>query len=639
MNRHTVLVAALLAVALPQHARSACIEGPGGICLPNEFQPIDLISDRGVRNQSDLAIGIANNTEANGTQTGAVAIYRGRSTPVGATIPLEADQLLVRPPGEADSLDLFGSASVMEDFDGDGFEDIVVGIEGGRRPDLPERPGLAAYFRGSAIGMIYDRLITKGPRPGGLPGAFGAAIVAGDFDGDGSPDLAIGSPGSPVRDIIPGAVFAYRNTGTSPGDGAQFLPPVGLQLIPFGAQDLDNVGFALAAGDIDQDGTDELIVGAPGRTVDGIADAGEIYVYSAQGGQIAVLRQRINLAQFDQPIAARRFGQAIEVADFDADGLVDLAIGAPVVAFAPTGASLNGKVYVLRNTGDGFELASVLDQTGLDDQNNEEAFGLALAAGDMNGDGLPELAVGAPYNLTSPQDNELIAVGLPTTFIISNMRRWRNDARVMRGRERLMPHDILTECFEPRPFRRPVGQPVRRPIAGASSSAVFDRRRDVLRETSGRTGPSAVPTGERRIPLPGDLPQPRHEFDCNILIPEQNRPLIRDTTPKVTGRVFLFANQGGTLVPEEMLGAGAPHPSQSDALIGWSLKSADFNGDGYADLASGAIGKRPQSGGPRSGAAQIFLGGPNGLTFVGELDQTGLSLDVDGERYGTSLNR
>ncbi|MEO1494143.1 MAG: FG-GAP-like repeat-containing protein [Pseudomonadota bacterium] len=620
---------ALVVATAPEIVWSACIEGPTGECLSDALQPIDLESDRGVRGRADLAVGISTNALPNGTQTGAVAIYRGRSRRVLSTIPLEADQLLVRPPGAEDSLDSFGSASVMEDFDQDGFEDAIVGISGGRRADLPERPGLAAYFRGSDDGLTYDRLITKGLRAGGLPGVFGHAIIAGDFDGDGAPDLAIGSPGDPTGDIIPGAVFAYRNTGRTPEEGGQFVPPVGLELIPFDAQDMDNVGWALAAGDLDGDGAEELIIGAPGRTVDGVDDAGEIYIYGAQGGQIAVPRQRITLSDFDQPITASRFGQAIEVADFDADGLLDLAIGAPAVSLVPTGATVTGKVYILRNTGNGFELASVLDQTGMDDQNDEEAFGFALAAGDMNGDGLPELAVGAPYNMTAPRDNALIAIDVPTTFIISNMRRWRNDARIMRGRSGLTPSDVLSECFEPEILARPLI----RPGGGiVSNEPARSRMPDALADERSRF---------TTLPRPGDPPLPVQErpFNCNFLIPETNRPPIRDRTPKRTGRVFLFKNDSGTLVPEGMLGAGAPHPTQAEALIGFSLKAADFNGDGYADLVSGATGKRPQSGGARGGAAEVFIGGMGGLKFVGELDQTGLSPNIEQDRFGASLDR
>ncbi len=620
----TAMAGALCAV--PAEAPAACIEGPTGECLPVELQPIDLVSQRGIRSQADLAVGISTNALADGTQTGAVAVFRGRRGNSIDPMPFLRDQLLMRPVEDQASLDLFGSASVLQDFDDDGFEDLVVGIAGGRRDDLPERPGLAAYFSGGPDGFTYRELITKGQRQGGLPGAFGQSVATGDFNGDGLPDLAIGSPGDPNAAGDTGAVFVYFNTGETEPGAARFVPPTGLELVPFGALDLDNVGWALATGDIDLDGDDELIVGVPGRTVNDVVEAGELIIYRTQGDQAMIPFQRLNLSQFDQQITAARFGQAIEVADFNADGRPDMAVGAPAVSTAPTGASVTGKVYILRNSEEGFVLDAVLDQTGMDDQNNEEGFGFSLAAGDMNGDGLPELAVGAPFNMTSPRDDQLIAVGVPTTFIIANMRRWRNDARVMRSRDGLLPRDILTECFEPRPIRQPERRPVLDPIRNEPSTA---RRPNSLNPRR---------TGERLIPRPGG-PLPNRGFDCNLLIPEQNRQPIVDRDPKRTGRVFLFANEGGALVAERMLGAGAPHPTQNDALIGTSLKSADFNGDGYDDLVSGAMGKRPQSGTTRSGAAEVFIGGMGGLKYVGEIDQTGLSQEVNRDRFGVSLDR
>ncbi len=620
----TAIVGAFLAV--PSTTSAACIEGPTGECLPVELQPIDLISERAIRARADLAVGISTNAQAGGTQTGAVAVFRGRRGNSVDPMPLVRDQLLMRPVADQSSLDLFGSASVLQDFDADDFEDLVIGIAGGRRDDLNERPGLAAYFKGGPDGFTYLELITKGLRQGGLPGAFGQAIASGDFNGDGLPDLAIGSPGDPNAAGITGAVFVYFNTGATEPGAARFVPPTGLELVPFGSLDLDNVGWTLAVGDLDLDGDDELIVGVPGRTVNDVPDAGELSIYRSQGDQAMVPYQRINLALFDQDITPSRFGQAIEVADFNADGRPDIAVGAPAVSTAPTGLAVTGKVYILQNTENGLVLDAVLDQTGMDDQNDEEGFGYALAAGDMDGDGLPELGVGAPFNMTPPRDTDLIAVGVPTTFIIANMRRWRGDAQVMRSREGLLPRDVLAECFDPQPIRQPQLRPVTDPIRNEPGTA---RRADAL--TAGRTS-------NRLLPRPGG-PLPNRGFDCNLLIPEHNRQPIVDRDPKRTGRVFLFANDNGSLVADMMLGAGAPHPTQNDALIGVSLKSADFNGDGYADLVSGAMGKRPQSGSVRSGAAEVFIGGMDGLRFVGELDQTGLSPEVNLDRFGGSLDR
>jgi len=74
----------------------------------------------------------------------------------------------------------------------------------------------------------------------------------------------------------------------------------------------------------------------------------------------------------------------------------------------------------------------------MDETKPFEMFGASLAAGDYNGDSFPVLTVGAPQNVTDPPAS--LRAGVPDTFIIANLRRWRRDERLMRGRQgRLAP--------------------------------------------------------------------------------------------------------------------------------------------------------------------------------------------------------
>lgn len=88
-----------------------------------------------------------------------------------------------------------------------------------------------------------------------------------------------------------------------------------------------------------------------------------------------------------------------------------------------------------------------------------------------------------------------------------------------------------------------------------------------------------------------------------------------------------------------MLGAGASVPTEADAFIGASQKAADFNGDGFSDLVVGAINKTPTGASAQSGLAEVFVGGPNGLTYVGELNHATLAPLFDGEAFGGSLDQ
>lgn len=643
--RKITLYCALICVALglPQTAIADCPEGPDGKCIQDGTPIPEVASKRRLRAEADLVVGIWAKRLTVDVQVGAVAVFRGQKTTTARPMPLFADQLVERSSSVAQSRDVFGSASALRDFDNDGFEDLIVGISGGRRDDLPDRPGLAVLYSGTSDGFVFRDTITKGTIPGGRPGAFGQSVIAGDFDGDGWQDFAVGSPGHPVGDIIPGGVFVYRNRQTDLSQQTPFLPPFGQRVLRQGMADLDQEGWTLAAADVDLDGRDELIIGAPGVTVNGVEDAGAVFIFGrgTPTGPL-LLEARIDLAQLGVAVSASRFGHAITVADFDRDGRPDLAIGAPVLAYGGfEGSEGPGKVYIVRNEVDGFVLAVELSQDGMDETKPFEMFGASLAAGDYNGDSFPELTVGAPQNVTDPPAS--LRAGVPDTFIIANLRRWRRDERLMRGRQgRLTAADVMRDCFEPRPFanRRPNREPiVRSPRPARRGDAQIPRRDARGGDRVGdRAGDSSNVGGRTRLGGRPDIQVP--SLDCTLIIPDLGRqPVLTNISPIRTGRVFLFANNNGTLEPDQLLGGGAPVPIEADAFIGASQKAADFNGDGFSDLVVGAINKTPAGATARSGLAEVFVGSPNGLTYVGELNHATLAPLFDGENFGGSMDQ
>jgi hypothetical protein len=184
---------------------------------------------------------------------------------------------------------------------------------------------------------------------------------------------------------------------------------------------------------------------------------------------------------------------------------------------------------------------------------------------------------------------------------------------------RLTPADTLRDCFESRPFTN------RRPPRGKP----------------GLRAPDPTKRSDELLRRPGDLPEiSLPSLDFNLIIPEiRRRPILTNNAPVRTGRVFLFANNSGTLAPEKMLGAGAPHPTEPGAFIGVSQKKANFNGHGFSDLVVGAVRKAPAGSAVRSGLAEVFVGGPNGLSFVGELSIAGLAPPFDGDDLGYSMDQ
>jgi hypothetical protein len=222
---------------------------------------------------------------------------------------------------------------------------------------------------------------------------FGAALAAGDFDGDGYQDLASGVPGENGT----GMVMVMKGDGLSLS-WWQLLnqPQLGGSAEPF-----DRFGGALAAGDFDADGFDDLAVGVNGESVDGVEDAGAVFVYkgSVTGLQPwKILTQTVGNASLN--MVADAFGSALVAGDFDNDGRDELAIGAPLDASA-SGQPRAGAVFVYEVTSGVWVFKNKLAQSAAQNVLSGDRFGIALAAGQLDASGGEDLVVGSPEDGSS----------------------------------------------------------------------------------------------------------------------------------------------------------------------------------------------------------------------------------------------
>lgn len=134
-------------------------------------------------------------------------------------------------------------------------------------------------------------------------GDFGASLVVGDFDGGGGLDIAVGAPSS-------NKVYVYMNvdfSGGAPGAPTEVSGPAGS----------GRFGETLAAGDFDDDGNDELVIGDPGATVDGSSNAGRAYIVPSDGG----FGTMFPLGDAS-PEADQSFGRGLAVGTFSGTGMV-----------------------------------------------------------------------------------------------------------------------------------------------------------------------------------------------------------------------------------------------------------------------------------------------------------------------------
>jgi len=263
------------------------------------------------------------------------------------------------------------------DVNGDGYSDVIVGAplyDNGQSDE-----GRALVYHGSASGLAASPSWTvEGDQAGAR---FGHAVsTAGDVDGDGYSDVIVGAPLYDNGQSDEGRALVYHGSAA------------GLAADPSWTAEGDQAGawFGHAvstAGDVDGDGYSDVIVGAP-LYDNGQSDEGRAFAY--HGGDEGVEASPAWSVESQQ--AGASFGRAVATAgDVDGDGYSDVVVGAPLY---DNGQTDEGRAYVYHGSAAGLAtLGRVVEGQG----QAQAGFGEAVAAaGDVNGDGLSDLIVGAP---------------------------------------------------------------------------------------------------------------------------------------------------------------------------------------------------------------------------------------------------
>jgi hypothetical protein len=397
---------------------------------------------------ADLAIGVPYENVGTVTDAGSVSVVYGTSGGLSGT----GDEYWLQDyldGSNAETYEYFGRSLAVGDFDGDGNYDLAVGVS---------HEDVGSVNQAGAVNVIYGTACCGLDMAGNqywnqdepsVAGAaeendhFGWALAAGDFDGDGYDDLAIGIPDEDIGIAVDaGGVQVMRGTASG-------LTAIGDVIWDQGgaAETGDQYGKALAVGDFDNDGYDDLAVGIPSEDLGSLLNTGavEIYYGSASGLTTRVSndfwhQDRSGVA--DTADEHDFFGSSLTVGDFNHDGYDDLAVGVPYEDLGDPAVVDAGAVNVLYGSSTGI-IGSGSDLWHQDAPDigslNEESdrFGFSLAAGDFDGDRCVDLAVGVPYEHWNEADTGIVQVLYGTSDGLTGTgdQLWRQDVTGIGGLE------------------------------------------------------------------------------------------------------------------------------------------------------------------------------------------------------------
>jgi extracellular elastinolytic metalloproteinase len=297
--------------------------------------------------------------------------------------------------------------SARADFNADGYADLAIGAPNEDVGSIADAGSINVLY-GSSTGVqptgsqVLHRNSTGVVGSAAAGAKFGAAIAAGDFNGDGYDDLAVGAPG----DTIGGKAGAGSVTillGSSAGltgAGSQQWTQDSSGILDTTAAG-DGFGSALTSANLGRGAQDDLAVGVPNNEVGTVTDAGAVNVlYGSATGLASTGNQLLtqNALAAGTSEASDHFGAALASGNVGKTAEADLAIGVPnenggasdsgaiVIAYGgSTGVATTGNQEISQNT------AGVPGSDAANDQ-----FGSAVAIGDIVGSSTADVVVGVP---------------------------------------------------------------------------------------------------------------------------------------------------------------------------------------------------------------------------------------------------
>lgn len=299
------------------------------------------------------------------------------------------------------------SASTAGDINNDGFDDVIIGSP--RSDPNGTDSGIAYVIYGAASMPATIDLETLGSAGVAIQGANGGDLAGqsvsggGDVNNDGFDDVVVGAQGADPNGSNSGAVYIVYGSATLPNavDLGDLSTTSGLGVIIEGASSADRLGATCAmAGDIDDDGFDDVLAGAPDADPLGRINAGlAVLVYG--GSALADVIDSGSVGAAGATIIGALPGHQVSTnlaggGDVNADGFEELILGSQLID-TPNGSE-SGRAYVLLGSdslGSTIDLASASGVIRIDGAGADDNAGSAVSiAGDVNRDGFDDIALG-----------------------------------------------------------------------------------------------------------------------------------------------------------------------------------------------------------------------------------------------------
>ncbi|MDR6808332.1 hypothetical protein J2Y45_005318 [Dyadobacter sp. BE34] len=474
------------------------------------------------------------------------------------------------------------SIACAGDVNGDGYSDILLGAEYYDNGQFNEGGVFVYYGSKGNVGIVGEPVATLESNQ--ADGWFGTAVAsAGDVNGDGYSDILVGCYTFDSGQTDEGHVFVYNGGAEGIGTKDALTITNGKP----GAQ----MGFSVAsAGDVNADGYDDVVVGAPYYD-DGEPSEGAAFVY--YGSVDGLITNTYHLLQKDQ--ANSFFGGSVAGAgDTNGDGFDDVLVGAKEYTI---GESNEGVVFLYFGTASGIDLN--VQPKALQMNKADSDFGYAVAgAGDINRDGYADIIIGAPtyiaqgialvyYGGVNGPANQVTLTGFTNTHFgeaVSSAGDVNGDGY----------NDVIVGAWGAAIGEQ--GEGAAYIYLGASSGldVTYDKRLEG-NQIDASFGFSVASAGDVNGDGYSDVIVGARYYDKG----ESNEGAaivyygtvggINDVTPSPT---YLEANVSG-------------------AYFGWSVNCAgDVNGDGYSDLIVGA--PNFSVGQSNEGNVFVYQGSPDG---------------------------